>query len=193
MNFTLRGVALATMAVSACVATNTAPAQAASMQKLKVSGRYLVRADDTPLFWLSDTAWALPKLSNADIDLYLSDRAGKGFTAVLIALKYHTDILFNGQGPFLNDNTDTPNKEFWQHIDYIVAQAEAKGLYVAVTMMWAEDYESLGLSSDSAKAYRMGHWIGDRYKKQNNIVWVVSGEYTIIRTRLAYMALLLKV
>jgi hypothetical protein len=176
MNSTVRSVALA-MAISIGVGANAAHAQTAPMQKLKVSGRYLTKADGLPLFWLSDTAWALPKLSNAEVDQYLSDRAAKKFSAILIALKFHTDILFNAQGPWLNDNTDAPNEQFWQHIDYIVAQAQDRGLYVAVTMMWTDDYLSMGLTTDAAKAYRMGHWIGDRYKNQNNIVWVVSGEY----------------
>jgi hypothetical protein len=159
--------------------TNTTAAASTPPQKLKVSPNqsFLVPEDGTPFFWMNDTAWYLPNLSEADIALYLSDRAQKQFTGVVIACKYHTDILYNGQGPFLNDNTDTPNETFWQHIDFIVTEAANEGLYVTFYPMWAEDYQSLGLGGDYAKAYRFGHWLGSRYINQNNIVWVVSGEY----------------
>lgn len=177
MGRALGGVALAV--VSTCAVINAGYAETASMQKLKVNGRYLVKADNTPLFWLSDTAWFLPKVSNADVDQYLSDRAAKGFTAVLITCHYHDDVLFNGLGAFLNNDTNTPNEQFWQHIDYIVTQAEGKGLYVAITVMWAEDYQNL-VGTDLTKAYNLGNWIGRRYQNNNNIVWVISGEYNDI-------------
>src|SRR4030095_4794141 len=168
-----------TVAILVGLITNTTAAASTPPQKLKVSSnqRFLVQEDGTPLFWMNDTAWYLPNLSEADIALYLSDRAQKQFTGVVIACKYHTDILYNGHGPFLNDNTDTPNETFWQHIDFIVTEAANDGLYVTFYPMWAEDYQSLGLGGGYAKAYRFGHWRGSRYRNQNNIVWVVSGEY----------------
>jgi hypothetical protein len=164
-------------ATDAVVQTAGMPAASTGMQKLKVNGHYLTREDGRPFFLLQDTAWALPKLSPSDIDTYLSDRAAKNFTAILIALKYHDDILFHEHGPWLKNNTDTPDLTFWNNVDYIVTKAASKGLYVSITMMWTEDYRSLGLTSDPDKAYRMGRWIGDRYKNQNNIIWVLSGEY----------------
>lgn len=159
-------------------ATNTAVSAStpAPMQKLKVSGRYLSNEDGTPFFWLCDTAWFIPKISNSDVDLYLADRAAKKFNAVLITCKYHNDVLFNGTGPFTNDNTDLPNQVFWAHIDHIVTQAATNGIYVAMTIMWAEDYQSL-IGTDTSKAYRLGKWLGTRYKDNKNVVWVIAGEY----------------
>ncbi len=150
----------------------------AALPKLKVSAnrRFLVKEDGTPFFPLVDTAWYLPKASNADVGLYLADRASRGFTATMISAKYHNDILFNGAGPYINDNTDTPNEPFWQHVDFIVDQAAAAGLYVGFTIMWCEDWWAL-VGTDAQKANRLGNWLGTRYRDRTNIYWIVSGEY----------------
>ena len=117
-------------------------ASGAGLQKLQVSSnkRFLVQEDGSPFFWLNDSAWFLPKVSNADVSFYLADRAQKRFTSVMITCMYHSDVLYHGEGPFLNENTDTPNATFWEHIDFILSEAEHYGLYVAITVMWAEDY-----------------------------------------------------
>ena len=94
----------------------------------------------------------------------------------MVASKYHSDILYNGAGAFVNDDTDTPNATFWQHMDFILTEAEGYGLYVAITVMWAEDYQAL-IGTDLDKAYRLGHWLGTRYQNRNNVLSVVSGEY----------------
>ena len=169
---------LAVLSMSFASFSALAAAPDAGLQKLQVSsnGRFLVQEDGSPFFWLNDTAWFLPKVSNADISYYLADRAEKGFTSVMVASKYHSDILYNGAGAFVNDDTDTPNATFWQHMDFILTEAEGYGLYVAITVMWAEDYQAL-IGTDLDKAYRLGHWLGTRYQNRNNVLWVVSGEY----------------
>jgi hypothetical protein len=53
--------------------------------QLKVSPdhRFLQTADGKPFFWLADTAWELfHKLNREEADLYLKDRADKGFTVI---------------------------------------------------------------------------------------------------------------
>ena len=65
------------------------------LQPVRVSdnGHYFVKADGTPFFWLGDTAWSIfnhPKPE--DVDIYLNDRAAKGFTVIqgVIALWDYT-------------------------------------------------------------------------------------------------------
>src|SRR5262245_29427641 len=53
--------------------------------KLKVSpsGRYFVDQDGKPFFYLGDTCWLLfQRLNRQELDDYLKDRAGKGFTVI---------------------------------------------------------------------------------------------------------------
>ena len=53
--------------------------------RVSENGRYFVHADGTPFFWLGDTAWlAALKSDEADWDIYLNDRKGKGFTGINI-------------------------------------------------------------------------------------------------------------
>ena len=53
--------------------------------QLKVSEdkHYLLTISGKPFFWLGDTAWELfHRLNREDADLYLQDRAKKGFTVI---------------------------------------------------------------------------------------------------------------
>jgi hypothetical protein len=150
----------------------------APTQKLRVSSnnRFLVKEDGSPFFLLADSAWFLPKVSDQDVSQYMADRAALGFTATMISVKYHKDIIYNGNDPFLNDNTDTPNATFWEHMDFIVDEAAQHNMYVGFTLMWAEDWVRL-VNGDTQRAYRLGKYIGQRYSTRNNIYWIVSGEY----------------
>jgi len=47
------------------------------------SGRYLVTETGKPFFYLGDTAWELfHRLTREETELYLKDRAAKGFTVI---------------------------------------------------------------------------------------------------------------
>ena len=55
------------------------------LQALRVSdnGRFLVREDGRPFFYLGDTAWELfHRLDEAAVRQYLCNRAGKGFSVI---------------------------------------------------------------------------------------------------------------
>src|SRR4051812_21165066 len=57
----------------------------AAAPKLEVGPdhRHLVKGDGTPFFYLGDTAWELFHRSDRDdAELYLKDRAAKGFTVI---------------------------------------------------------------------------------------------------------------
>ena len=54
------------------------------LPRLRVSdnGRYLVKQDGSPFFYLADTAWGLFHFNREDVDLYLKTRAAQRFTAI---------------------------------------------------------------------------------------------------------------
>jgi hypothetical protein len=53
------------------------------MLRLSPNRRFIVRADGAPFFYLGDTAWELfHRLTMAEAELYLRDRAAKGFTVI---------------------------------------------------------------------------------------------------------------
>src|SRR2546426_11857861 len=62
-----------------------APQRSVKSLKLRVSpnGRYFVDQHGKPFFYLGDTAWLLFQLlTHEEVDEYLKDRAGKGFTVI---------------------------------------------------------------------------------------------------------------
>src|SRR5262249_53708714 len=81
--------------------------------------------------------------------------------------------------PYLNGDTDTPNEAYWQKIDWMISAASSYGIYTALSVMWAQDYDTF-FDGDAAKAYRLGKWLRSRYTNRNNVIWVVSGEYSEI-------------
>src|SRR5262249_29462937 len=62
-----------------------AEAKSVKGMQLKVSanGRYFVDQDGKPFFYLGDTCWLLfQRLNRDEVEEYLKDRAGKGFTVI---------------------------------------------------------------------------------------------------------------
>lgn len=158
--------------------------RAPKLPRLKVSdnGRYLTLDDrrGMPFFWLGDTAWELLKLRREEIDLYLADRAAKGFTViqgpVIIRFmradgKMRPDAA--GELP-LRDIADlaTLNERYLRSFEYVVGRAAALGLRVAALPMWGEWMEKYKADD----LYALGRRLGERYKDQSHLIWVAGGE-----------------
>lgn len=148
--------------------------------------RFLETADGKPFFWLGDTAWELfHRLSREEADLYLKNRADKGFTVIQAVALAEMDGLhdpnFYGETPLENDDPTKPREAYFQHVDYIVRKAEQLGLYIGLLPTWGDkvfkDRWGMGpeiFNTTNAKIY--GRWIGNRYKNQKNIIWILGGD-----------------
>lgn len=169
-----------------------------SLQRLKVSGRFLVREDGRPFFWLGDTAWELfHKLNREDAGLYLKQRAGLGFNVVqavalaeldgLTAPNAYGRLPLKLGGGGLPDPA-MPDEEgpysYWDHVDYIVDKAAELGLYVALLPTWGDKFNPMWgrgpavFTPGNARIY--GEWIGRRYRSRANIVWVMGGDRPLL-------------
>jgi hypothetical protein len=150
---------------------------------LKVSsdGRQVVKSDGSPFFWMSDTVWSLINDgTRADVDYYIGDRASKEFTVFQTIIandgKYTTNVY--GEPTFLNRDLYQPNDAYFQGVDYVLNQATAAGLFVALLPTWGDtvsDPAGRQFDVDSARAY--GTYLGTRYKSQANIIWVLGGDW----------------
>ena len=70
------------------------PAGAVHPLRIGPDGHHLVRADGRPFFYLADTAWSLfHRLTREEADLYLRNRAAKGFTVVQAVSLSENDCL----------------------------------------------------------------------------------------------------
>lgn len=150
--------------------------------------RYLVHQDGTPFFYLGDTAWELfHALNRQDTDRYLKRRAEQGFTVIQAVALAELDGLntpnANGDKPLLNNDPKTPNEAYFKHVDYVIEKAGEYGLAIGLLPTWGDKvFKSTWgkgpeiFNPDNARLY--GRWIGNRYKNQDNIIWILGGDRT---------------
>jgi hypothetical protein len=148
--------------------------------------RFLQTADGKPFFWLGDTAWELfHRLNREEAELYLKNRAAKGFTVIQAVALAELDGLHDpnpyGEIPLENDDPTKPREAYFQHVDFIIQKAEQLGLYMGLLPTWGDKLfkERWGVGPEifnveNAKVY--GRWIGKRYKNQKNIIWILGGD-----------------
>ncbi|MDQ3346652.1 MAG: glycoside hydrolase family 140 protein [Acidobacteriota bacterium] len=174
------------MLAAALFAVTAAPAPAQPMQQLKISEnrRFLVKADGQPFFWLGDTAWELfHRLNREEAERYLTNRAERGFNVIqavaLAELEGLTDPNPYGHTPLTNNDPTQPNEAYFAHVDWIVARANALGMYVGFLPTWGDKWNrKWGTGPEiftPANAEAYGQWLGRRYKDAG-IIWIVGGD-----------------
>ena len=133
--------------------------------QVSANGRYLQHANETPLLWIGDTAWALfYKLQREEVVEYLDRRSEQGFN-VIQAVAYWYPHGEDGPGPtnaanryghspFVGDtdhpetaqaktaaggSPDDPN-DYWDNADFIIRETRRRGLYLALLPCWGRAY-----------------------------------------------------
>lgn len=176
---------LAVVLAAAALGLATAAA-AAPLPQLKVSDnkRFLVTADGQPFFWLGDTAWELfHRLNREEADRYLKNRAALRFTVVQAVALAEVDGLgapnAYGDTPLRNNDPTQPNESYFAHVDWIVARANALGMYVGLLPTWGDKWNQKRgagpeiFTPENARQY--GEWLGRRYKDAG-VVWILGGD-----------------
>lgn len=148
--------------------------------------RFLQTTNGKPFFWLGDTAWELfHRLNREEAEKYLKNRADKGFNVIQAVALAELDGLYDpnpyGEIPLDNDDPTKPREAYFQHVDFIIRKAEQLGLYIGLLPTWGDkvfkDKWGAGpeiFNTENAKVY--GRWIGNRYKTQRNIIWILGGD-----------------
>lgn len=159
-----------------------------AQQPIKVSDnkRFLVYADGKPFFYLGDTAWELfHRLTLEEAAFYMDDRKAKSFTVIQTVMLpeldgLHTPNRYN-HIPFKFDNPLQPNDDYFKDIDAFINLAASKRLYVGLLPTWGDKvYKgSCGIgpeifNAQNAEGY--GMFLGNRYKKKVNIIWILGGD-----------------
>jgi hypothetical protein len=155
---------------------------AAPLPAIKVADnhRYFVKADGTPFFWLGDTAWGIfNHASPEEVDLYLNDRAAKGFTVIqgVVALwDYNHRRNPDGELPFLNRDLAQINEAFYKNVDAILDKVEARGLYMAILPFWNKNFPPVLRSEENQQKMKAYHkFLAQRYARRN-VFWVLGGD-----------------
>ena len=166
-----------------------APARAADAPDgpdLRVSDnhRFLVKADGSPFFYLGDTAWELfHRLNRDEADLYLKDRADKGFTVIqaVVLAEYGglTEPNAYGDLPLTGNDPAKPNEAYFKHVDYVVDKAASLGLYVGMLPTWGDKVnKKWGQGPEiftAGNAVVFGEFLGKRYKDKP-VIWILGGD-----------------
>ena len=158
----------------------------AQVQRLKISEshRHIIYEDGTPFFWLGDTAWELfHRTTPEEADLYLKNRAAKGFTVIQAVVLAELDGLnvpsSNGEKPLLDNNPMNPNAKYFEHVDYIVNKAQELGLFIGMLPTWGDKWNrQWGVGPEvftPDNAYEYGKFLGKRYKDKN-VIWILGGD-----------------
>ncbi len=151
-------------------------------------GHHFARSDGRPFFWIGDTAWELlHHATREEIGIYLDDRAAKRFSVIQVCLVPELDGLTKpsreGQLPFLDGDPARPNPAWFDLADYAVRMAGDMGLQVALLPTWGsyvvKDQQGLFpgrqlFTAANAEAY--GRWLGDRFSRRRNVVWMLGGD-----------------
>lgn len=157
------------------------------MEYLRVSddGHYLMTESGKPFFWLGDTAWELfHRLSREEADIYLSNRADKGFNVIQAVILAERDGLrtpnIYGHLPLENDDPMQINEAYFAYVDEVIQLAALKGLYIGLLPTWGDKVDLVGGTGpvifNTDNAYTYGKLVGERYRNQPNIVWILGGD-----------------
>jgi hypothetical protein len=166
-------------------------AQVKPLPGLKISsnGRFFQTADGKPFFWLGDTGWLLfVKCNREEAIQYLDNRQQQGFNVIQVMLLHDLDNTKNVYGdsalinldvsrPKLTTGTDPGNAaayDFWDHVDFIIEEAEKRGIYMALVPVWGSDVKKGKVSAQQAAVY--AKFLAERYKDKSNIIWLNGGD-----------------
>lgn len=169
------------------------------LQALKINEnkRFLEKEDGEPFFWLGDTAWELfHRLNKDEAEIYLKNRSELGFNVVQVVALSEDEgltspnaygklpLLMNDKGNYDPEKPDlSEDYSYWDHMDYIISLAEHYGIYIALLPTWGDKYNlkwgkcPVIFNKENARKY--GEWIGERYKKFINIIWIMGGDRSL--------------
>jgi hypothetical protein len=181
----LTAALLLTVCGGAAPAADSPPQSVKNLQlKVSPNGRYFIDQEGKPFFYLGDTCWLLfQRLNREEVDDYLKDRAGKGFTVIQAYVlrglgKKHPDgnsSLLDAT-PLLDRDPTRPNEEFFKNVDYVVNRANELGLVMGlVTAKSWHVNEHPEKVFDEKNAYTFGKFLGSRYKN-NAVMWFPGGD-----------------
>lgn len=174
------------------IASSISGALTAELPQLVVSEnhRFLQSIDGKPFFWLGDTAWELfHRLKREDAIRYLDDRAKNGYTVIQAVALAELDGLNSpnayGHKPLIeNDPTKPdiksgPDNDYWDQVDFIVAEANKRGIYVGFLPSWGDKWvKKWGKGPEvftPTNAAVYGQWVGERYKDAG-VIWILGGD-----------------
>lgn len=148
--------------------------------------KYLMTSAGEPFFWIADTAWELfHRLDTEETAFYLDKRKSQGFNVIQAVVLSELDGInepnANGDKPFLSLEKWEYNEAYFGHVDKVIQMALERDIYIALLPTWGDKLfkDSWGMGPEiftTKTAYLYGKWVGNRYKDQPNVIWVLGGD-----------------
>lgn len=162
--------------------------------KASPSQRYLVDQQGAPFFYQADTPWMLfLRLSEPEAKDYIARRKEQGFSALQVMLTGFLgmsnrvgELPYAGKPP--EQDFALPNEKYFAHVDRIIAEAERQGMLLAIAPAWAgccgegwAGKEKSGAlkplnANGPEKSRQLGRWLGARYGRFSNVMWILGGD-----------------
>lgn len=178
------------LVLAALISCNSRPAgdKVASIS-ISQNGRYLQDDKGEPFFWLADTGWLLfTRLDREEAVKYLDIRKQQGFNVIQAVAIHSTDNSVNvyGDSAISHHRIDFPvttagssfasadQYDYWDHVDFIVREAEKRGIYIAMVPVWGSNVRAGRVNSVQAATYT--RWLAGRYGAHSNIIWINGGD-----------------
>ncbi|MEZ5275174.1 MAG: DUF4038 domain-containing protein [Opitutaceae bacterium] len=141
--------------------------------------RHLQHEDGTPFFWLADTAWNGPLLaSEEDWDLYLKDRATKGFTAIQFVAHAPwraAEKDADGRTAWLGRTDPTINPAFYDRVEKFVKAINDHNMLAAPILMWTCTPDDPGQYLSEEAIIPIVRYEIERLKKYQ-VLWILAGD-----------------
>ena len=146
--------------------------------------RFLTWEDNSPFFYLGDTAWELfHRLDLSETEHYLRDRVAKRFTVIqAVILAEFAGLTVpnaNGDMPIKNNDPLQPVENYFRHVDSVVDMAESLGLFIGMLPTWGDKWNRCWgegpeiFTPENAITY--GEFLGRRYASKP-IIWILGGD-----------------
>ncbi len=151
--------------------------------------RYLGDQRGRPFLITGDTAWSMiADLKLNEAERYLDIRKSQGFNAVIISLIEHAfarnaPANFYGDLPFADAAFEKPNDAYFARAEAFVEAAARRNMLVLL----APAYLGAGggphgwylqmSQAGPAKLKEYGRYVGRRFAKYPNVIWLQGGDY----------------
>lgn len=184
----MRKFLLASFFLVGSLAGHWAVAQPQTVFPLKVSPgkRHLTGQNGQPFLYVSDSGWKLfAGLTEPETKEYLQKRQSQGFNTIHVMLTaLPGDKNRQGHEPFENKDFSKPDEAWFRHVDRVVAIADSMNMLLVMAPLWysccndgwASHPEKHMRRNGKEKSYLFGQYVGKRYGKAGNIIWIIGGD-----------------
>ncbi len=152
--------------------------------KISKNRKHLVDSRGQPFLMNADSGWLLlQKLGIDEVQEYFVKRKRQAFNTIFIQLlpPEPGETNFYEQAPFHKpDDFSLPNENYFDHVAAVLAEAQKQNLLVAINPAWlgccGGNWAKAQLANGDSVCNKYGQYLGERFKKFDNVVWIMGGD-----------------